>query len=528
MTRSTSALQYRRLRAPKDDGETLVDPPLVKSAEMLQENLSRAASSNRDVAGHSLRTLAAEARQHLLESSRTHATRYRDVAESATEADAPIIMTGHQPALYHPGVWIKNFILDRLARDRGAHAVHLLIDNDLLGDPSIRVPAGNVTDPRAEAVAIDQNAGDLPFESRTILDPQQFASFADRVYETVKPFTDEPLVREIWPDVIAASKDSGGNIGSSLAQARHLLEGRWGLQTLEVPLSAICDHASFRCFAIHILSDLGRFADLYNTSLAEYRDVNRVRSRTHPVPPLATDGEWLEAPLWLWTDAEPRRQRLFARSFAGQIEISDRGQIHHRLASNADDSAEQLAKLAQQGLRLRPRALLTTMFARLFLCDLFIHGIGGAKYDQLTDAIIERFFSLDPPTFMVATGTAKLPIDRPQVSRKDLRGITRLLRDLDFNPQRHVDESPEAQHLAEMKYALLAAPHSPDEKLQRHRQITQLNSEMQPFVLSRRKTLLDDQSQAVQQLRAERLLGSREFSFCLFPERSLRSFLLDI
>ena len=50
------------------------------------------------------------------------------------------------------------------------------------------------------------------------------------------------------------------------------------------------------------------------------------------------------------------------------------------------------------------------MFARLFLCDLFIHGIGGAKYDQMTDAIIERFFGFAPPDYLTVTATAKLPI----------------------------------------------------------------------------------------------------------------------
>ena len=52
---------------------------------------------------------------------------------------------------------------------------------------------------------------------------------------------------------------------------------------------------------------------------------------------------------------------------------------------------------ARQGLRLRPRALVTTMYARLMLADLFLHGIGGAKYDQLTDLIIRQFFDVQPP-----------------------------------------------------------------------------------------------------------------------------------
>ena len=437
-------------------------------------------------------------------------------------------MTGHQPALYHPGVWIKNFVLDRLAREHRAHAVHLLIDNDVVTDASIRVPTGDISRPRVEAISFDRSIGEMPYEARTIVNPDQFATFADRVSAAVKPFVDEPLLCDLWPDVISASLNANQNLGRSLAQARHRLEGQWGLQTLEVPLSSICDHASFRYFAFHLLCELPRLIEIYNSSLAEYRDVNRVRSKTHPVPALNSGDGWLEAPFWLWTDEEPIRRRLFCRFVGAELEINDRNEICHRLTLQPDRAVEQLAELTEQGLRLRPRALLTTMFVRLFLCDVFIHGIGGAKYDQLTDAIIERFFKIHPPTFLVATATAKLPIDRPHVGRDDLLRITKTLRDLDFNPQRHLEDSSEVRHLRAAKAALLAVPAQIGKKLERHRQITQLNNDMQPFVMPLRKTLLDRQTRVVQQLRAERLLGSREYAFCLFAERTLRPFLLDI
>ena len=40
--------------------------------------------------------------------------------------------------------------------------------------------------------------------------------------------------------------------------------------------------------------------------------------------------------------------------------------------------------LRESGVKIRPRAILTTLYSRLFLSDLFIHGIGGAKYDAWT------------------------------------------------------------------------------------------------------------------------------------------------
>ena len=48
--------------------------------------------------------------------------------------------------------------------------------------------------------------------------------------------------------------------------------------------------------------------------------------------------------------------------------------------------------LAGAGCKVRSRALTTTLFARLLLADLFLHGIGGGKYDELTDELMRRFF----------------------------------------------------------------------------------------------------------------------------------------
>ena len=53
--------------------------------------------------------------------------------------------------------------------------------------------------------------------------------------------------------------------------------------------------------------------------------------------------------------------------------------------------------LGKQGFKIRSRALTNTLYARLFLGDLFIHGIGGGKYDEVTDAIIRRYYRSSRP-----------------------------------------------------------------------------------------------------------------------------------
>src|SRR6185369_7328775 len=102
---------------------------------------------------------------------------------------------------------------------------------------------------------------------------------------------------------------------------------------------------------------------------------------------------------------------------------------------NAGKAVEQLQRAESRGIKIRPRALITTMYARLVLGDLFVHGIGGAKYDELTDLIIRRFFGVEPPAYVTATATFRLPIERPNVSLEDVRASAQRVRELRYRPE---------------------------------------------------------------------------------------------
>ena len=65
--------------------------------------------------------------------------------------------------------------------------------------------------------------------------------------------------------------------------------------------------------------------------------------------------------------------------------------------------------LAATQHRLSPRALTLTTFLRMLVADNFVHGIGGGRYDQVSDDIIRNYFKLDPPAFSVTTATMFFP-----------------------------------------------------------------------------------------------------------------------
>ncbi len=186
-----------------------------------------------------------------------------------------------------------------------------------------------------------------------------------------------------------------------------------------MPLSTVCETEAFGWFASHLLAHLPRFRQVHNDALLRYRRLYHIRSKNHPVPELDAEGDWLEAPFWVWRAGEPRRRPLDGPAACpGRSSCGSPGSRKCwpscPLAPDREAccAVEVLRELPARRVRLRTRALTTTMFARLLLGDLFVHGIGGAKYDELGDEILRGFFGFAPPGFQTLSMTLWLGLAR--------------------------------------------------------------------------------------------------------------------
>jgi hypothetical protein len=538
----TEVVEYRRYRAPAESGQTLVEPTSVTLPDLVARNGQRLKAVNYDFQGRTLADLAAAARRGLAAAAIRYTREYRDAPRSVAAAGSidtrPLIVSGHQPQLFHPGVWFKNFVLGRLANQVGGLGVHLLIDSDLCRSASIRVPTGTVDDPRVEAMPYDRHAGDIPFEERPIVDDAAIETFADRTAAMIEPFVARPVLETLWRYVLRPTHRER-TLGHCLARGRHTLEAEWGNDTLELPQSAVCRLPEFHWFVAHLLAQLPRFQTAHNAALASYRRAHRLRNQAHPVPDLIELDGWLEAPFWLWTKDDPRRRGVFARQQGDQLLVTDRGLHTFALPLSADGSAEsaaeQLAGLAAGGLKIRTRALATTLFARLLLCDLFIHGIGGAKYDQVTDEITSRFFNFRLPEFATATATLRLPIQHPPADIEEWRALRRQFRELRYHPERFLgadssclaDPSSVAGALVAEKLRWVETPKTPANSRERHLAIQSANTALQSHVTAIREQLLHRIDDLERRRRVNAILDSREYSFCLYPQETLQRHLLD-
>lgn len=521
---------FRDFAAPRVDGGLLVDPPTSELPNRLAANRIVASEWEIDFLGTSIRQLRIAARQELIQAAFRYTSNYRNTncAVDAFHAESTsIVMAGHQPELFHPGVWFKNFVLSDLGQRTNAMPVNLIVDNDLCGATAIRVPS--LVDGRLTRLAVpfDQPvAQSVPFEQRWIVDREVFRSFDRRVCETLLGVVDQPAIKRLWPYAQAAA-DRCASIGCSLSQARHAFEAELGLQTLELPMSVVCRSSSFSNFVLHLCLDPHRWHESYNQSLYTYRAAHGIRSHAHPVPALSREGDWYEMPMWIYGDDDPRRRAAWVRLTGSSIEISDRAErlVKVDLSRGGEIASHQLAGAASPTFKLRPRALLTTMYARLILSDLFLHGIGGAKYDQLGDRIIHRFFKVTPPDYGVLSATVLLPASDDRDPRRSTTSIDRSIRALRFAPESFADRASIPQSLVQQKQTLLNNIPERGHRASWHRQITELNQQMRSFLNDVAADLEGQRAVAQIAEKEAQVLSSREHPFPVFPvEKMLNTF----
>lgn len=506
-------------RAPNRDGDIVAVPPLHAVGDILERNRRRlrACAERLTLLGRPFAELRRAAQQSV------HAAALHYLGEPlAAGSPSSLLVAGHQPELFHPGVWVKNFALCGLAQTHGATTLNLVVDNDTMKSTALRLPVP----PHIRSISFDRWTGTTPYEERTIADRASFAGFAKRAGEWMRDWPFEPLLPAFWAEVLHQSERTS-ILGECFAAARRTFERAWGCRNLEVPLSTVCDTEPFAWFACHLLTHLPHFLSLYNAIVADYRRRHGIRDDRHPVPDLAVEGEWLEAPFWAWRTGAARRERLFARIVNDRMELRA-GDERFPLGVKPEATVSAWQELRLQGLKIRSRALTTTLYARLFLGDLFLHGIGGGKYDELTDELMFRFYDCEPPEYVVLSATRWLPLPRPSVTETDCRRLRHELRDVHYNPQRHLKDAKASDNIAQLsarKQEWIARPVTTSaerrERFHLLRTLTEaLRAPLHPHEEQLRRQLLLCQ----QQLRVNEVLQRRDYSFCLFPESVLRPF----
>jgi hypothetical protein len=320
--------------------------------------------------------------------------------------DQPLVATGHQTELIHPGVWVKHVLIHTAAKQIGAAAFQFGVDTDSPKHLNLRWPGDTI--PITDDPHFTSAAWSGQLKSPT---PAHRTQLRLRFSAAAETWNFPPQL-PAWLDHLDRAATASPNLSTALARSIHSMDESLGLHRTTYVVSPIFLSEPFLTFVHHVIADAAIFAQIYNQALADYRTAHKTKSPSRPMPDLFVSHDSVEAPFWLDNLADGTRSRpsVFPEGNGFVLELLSGDRFLFDPAADGETAASNVAQwLRDTNHRLAPRALTLTTFLRLFIADNFVHGIGGGRYDQVSDDLIANYFHVDPPKFCVTTATMIFP-----------------------------------------------------------------------------------------------------------------------
>lgn len=375
-----------------------------------------------------------------------------------------IIMTGHQPDFIHPGILFKDVLTGKIANDLGATAFHLIVDTDQVGmDFTLPVKKGDFF-----------HLEHFPFHKRehniykyvriASEDIQKLALIRSKLESLDSVIPQKILINAMQTIesllVEAKERDYIYQV-TEIFRNQFIHENK--INIIDIHLSDLIKTNGFKLFVEKIRARLPEFRNFFNLQLKEYRHLHKIKNKAQPVPDLKEN----EMPFWI-VDQEGNRQHMLADS---------------------------------ENLNIIPRANTLTMFLRLFIADLFIHGTGGGRYEAVSNDTLNFFFGTQGAPYIIASATMNLippPASHsaPSFMLKNQSGslynrirLNQLSRSYEFSPERFLEKNHPL--FIEKMNLILELNQSPiGAKKPIHNKIMALNDEIK-LNISENKLLID-------------------------------------
>ncbi len=397
--------------------------------------------------------------------------------------DRPVVMSGHQAVVWHPGILAKLGAASSAAARVAGTAAWITVDQDA-GDPGVMFVPSAAPERLSLRIAPAPD-GEVPTGAQPPMRPGVDSAAALSACD--------PAVATRASRILATLADHAGAPSAAAQMQASLsdLASPLGLSPGWILASSLSVSGSFAELVEEIFADAAACVRCYNEAA---RGDSGAR-----VNPLAAEGR-IEVPLWRIAPGSARR-RVYA---------DERGSI--------DASA------------LAPRALTMMLLLRRFACDLFIHGTGGDAYDRVTESWIGAWrpgWRL-APTSMV-TATRYLPFDRlgPVPTPGEIGGARWLAHAARHNPSLLGDAAAantKSQFIARIAQA---RAHGAD-----HRAFYRDMHEFLSVVRSRNAPALAAIDEKAAAMLAQRdraaVVFDRTWPFPLYPESDLRALLDEI
>lgn len=416
---------------------------------------------------------------------------------------APVIATGHQPTLWHPGILAKDLALGVFTQHNACSMIHVVVDHNPIGPLTLAIPARQNDELFSRRLRLQQISQAEPLPPNRL--PPIPTSAIERVLNEVQGDT-SGFIRDGLARIVRAYRQTGGK--PSLATQATSVLGRLKSPHLGQHQGA---WSTSQVLTLHfldrLLADPVACVRCYNRATIAYPGAG--------IRPLYAGRDVVEVPLWaqdattctpVYIDlGDSRRPQLFTTAHNAHLDLTGDNAVAY----------------------LRPRAVTLSAVMRSQHCDLFVHGAGGGVYDQVTERWWQDWTGEDLAPKAVVSADVYLPFDVPVATQAQRAHAQWLSHHLPHNLDRLVDSRDSAEaRLRREKRALLDHMHDDRDKRRRSKafkRIHAINAELR----SRHTRALEEAARRLQDARVgvrnAAIASRRDWFFALYPDTQLQA-----
>ncbi|MFQ5432638.1 MAG: hypothetical protein ACE5EN_09045, partial [Nitrospinota bacterium] len=185
------------------------------------------------------------------------------------QKDAPLVIAGHQPLFFHPGIIYKYGLIARAA-SQGTTPIFISVDNGPCDGFPVRLPAYRQEDGKySRVVHMTMPSAHAAFYSDAVGEPGSLKEFCRSALREISSLPGNPFPHGLE----FLKRELGQPLPEKVRDAMVILRGRyepkWAAAVLELPLSILCDTPEFYEFAFDMISKADGLRRLFNATLTE-------------------------------------------------------------------------------------------------------------------------------------------------------------------------------------------------------------------------------------------------------------------
>ncbi len=305
-----------------------------------------------------------------------------------------VVASGHQIIFYHPGIWAKNIFLNLVSKTQ-LKTVFYEHDVDGIEGLYFYYPDKKLKIKR-EYIFYNPDKIALEYiESKHIIENKKLI---DKVIDRLPDFKIKKNALKFF-EIFKDSLKKNAFYSEAFVSARKEYEENPGYKS--VFLSDVFNSPLFFKFFAYFFAKAEEVLECYNNAILEYRKKYKIKNKTEPAPLLEKENNLIELPFFLNLRERykvyKKDNKLVCSKF--EIELGKGEEIFYNSLT----------------LPLRPRSLILSLYQKIFLCDLFYHGVSGKNYDETSNIFCRKFFGIEPPE----TGVISLTLFIKEIKKRD-------------------------------------------------------------------------------------------------------------